>query len=418
MHIEIDENSGFCFGVVRAITEAEKALAELAEIPVSVHCWQGADVLGLEGATSLSGGIQTTGNYPARARNFEELKADLTEAFAEMPGKKRLNLHANYAILGGELGKIDRDEYRPDHFAPWVAFAKEQGLDGIDFNPTFFAHPKMKDGLTLSSPDEETRAFWVRHGRACLKIAAYLGKEFGKPCLMNIWIPDGFKDVPADRLSPRLRLKKSLDEMLEGYDKKWVIPAVESKVFGIGVESYTVGSNEFYQNYAATRGICCLLDNGHYHPLEYVSDKIPALLAFYDRVALHVSRGVRWDSDHVVTFEDELKEIAKEIVRNGAAKKVMIALDYFDASINRIAAWVTGQRSMQKALLYALLLPNARLAELQEKGDFTQLIYLQEQVKLLPFGDIWNEYLVRQGVRENYYDRIMSYEAKILKERV
>ena len=398
--------------------DAEAALKALAEIPVSVHCWQGDDVLGLEGATSLSGGIQTTGNYPARARNFEELKADLHLAFSEMPGKKRLNLHANYAILGDELGKIDRDEYRPEHFAPWVAFAKEEGLDGIDFNPTFFAHPKMKDGLTLSSPDEEIRKFWVRHGKACLKIAAYLGKEFGKPCLVNIWIPDGFKDVPADRLSPRLRLKKSLDEMLEGYDKKWVIPAVESKVFGIGVESYTVGSNEFYQNYAATRGICCLLDNGHYHPLEYVSDKIPALLAFYDKVALHVSRGVRWDSDHVVVFEDELKEIAKEVVRNGGTDKVMIALDYFDASINRISAWVTGQRSMQKALLYALLLPNGKLKELQEKGDFTQLMFLQEQVKLLPLGDIWSEYLARQKVCENYYEKIMAYEAKVLKERV
>ncbi|MDE6274353.1 MAG: L-rhamnose isomerase, partial [Clostridiales bacterium] len=240
--------------------DADAAIKKLAEIPVSVHCWQGDDVLGFEGAESLSGGIQTTGNYPGRARNFEEVTADLKFCFDRMPGKKRLNLHASYAILGEDLGKIDRDKYTAKHFAPWVKFAKENGLDGIDFNPTYFAHPMVKDGLTLSSPDETVRKFWVEHGKRCMEIAAYLGKEFGKPCLVNIWIPDGFKDVPADRLSPRLRLKKSLDEILANYDKKWVIPAVESKVFGIGVESYTVGSNEFYQNYAATRGICCLLD--------------------------------------------------------------------------------------------------------------------------------------------------------------
>lgn len=402
----------------KAGVNAEEAISALQSIPVSVHCWQGDDVLGFEGAESLSGGIQTTGNYPGRARNFEELTADLKLAFSLMPGKKRLNLHASYAVLGKDRGKIDRDAYKSEHFAPWVKFAKENGLDGIDFNPTFFAHPMVKDGLTLSSPDEKVRKFWVEHGRRSLEIAAYLGKEFNKPCLVNIWIPDGFKDVPADRLTPRLRLKRSLDEMLAGYDKDWVIPAVESKVFGIGVESYTVGSNEFYQNYAATRGICCLLDNGHYHPLEYVSDKIPSLLAFYDKVALHVTRGVRWDSDHVVTFEDELKEIAKEIVRNGATEKVMIGLDYFDASINRIFAWVTGQRSMQKALLYALLLPNAEMKKLQDGGDFTSLMNMQEQVKFLPFGDVWEEYLVRNGMNDGYLDDIRKYENRILKERV
>ncbi len=396
---------------------AEQAIKKLAEIPVSVHCWQGDDVLGFEGADSLTGGIQTTGNYPGKARNFEEVKADLKFCFSHMPGKIRLNVHASYAVLGEDLGKIDRDAYGAKHFAPWVEFAKENGLDGIDFNPTFFAHPMMKDGLTLSSPDEKVRKFWVEHGKRCMEIAAYLGKEFGKPCLVNIWIPDGFKDVPADRLSPRLRLKKSLDEILENYDKSWVIPAVESKVFGIGVESYTVGSNEFYQNYAASRGICCLLDNGHYHPLEYVSDKIPALLAFYDKVALHVTRGVRWDSDHVVTYEDELKEIAKEIVRNNATEKVLIGLDYFDASINRVFAWITGQRSMQKALLYALLLPHEKLTEAQDEGNFTKLMYLQESVKLLPVGAVWDEYLNRLGMKDNYYDDVMDYQAKILKER-
>ncbi len=396
---------------------AEQAIKKLAEIPVSVHCWQGDDVLGFEGADSLTGGIQTTGNYPGKARNFEQVKADLKFCFSHMPGKIRLNVHASYAVLGEDLGKIDRDAYGAKHFAPWVEFAKENGLDGIDFNPTFFAHPMMKDGLTLSSPDEKVRKFWVEHGKRCMEIAAYLGKEFGKPCLVNIWIPDGFKDVPADRLSPRLRLKKSLDEILENYDKSWVIPAVESKVFGIGVESYTVGSNEFYQNYAASRGICCLLDNGHYHPLEYVSDKIPALLAFYDKVALHVTRGVRWDSDHVVTYEDELKEIAKEIVRNNATEKVLIGLDYFDASINRVFAWITGQRSMQKALLYALLLPHEKLTEAQDEGNFTKLMYLQESVKLLPVGAVWDEYLNRLGMKDNYYDDVMDYQAKILKER-
>ena len=397
--------------------DTEAALATLQRVPISVHCWQGDDVLGFEGAESLSGGIQTTGNYPGRARTPEELMADYAYALSLMPGTKRINIHASYAFLGDEKGKIDRDAYRPEHFAPWVKFAKEHGIEGIDFNPTFFAHPKMKDGLTLSSPDEATRKFWVEHGKRSMEIAAYLAKEMNSLCLVNIWIPDGYKDIPADRLSPRLRYKQSLDEILENYDKEWVIPAVESKVFGIGVESYTVGSSEFCQNYAATRGICSLLDNGHYHPTEVVSDKIPAMLAFYDKVALHVSRPVRWDSDHVVIFEDELKEIMKEVVRNDALGKVKIALDYFDASINRVFAWVTGQRSVEKGLLYALLLPNAAMKEVQEKGEFTRLMYLQERVKMLPFGDVWEEYLRRNGLEENDFDPIMNYEKKILEER-
>ncbi len=333
-----------------------------------------------------------------------------------MPGKKRLNLHANYAILNGE--KVDRNCYQPKHFAPWVAFAKEQGLDGIDFNPTMFSHPNVKDGLTLSSPDEKIRQFWVEHCIACLKIAAYFADEMGSPVAFNVWIPDGYKDVPADRLGPRLRLKDSLDKILAcGYDKDKVIVAVESKVFGIGVESYTVGNSEFYQNYAAQNGICCLLDNGHYHPTEVVSDKIPSMLAFYDKVALHVTRGVRWDSDHVVLLEDELKEIAKEIVRNDATERVLIALDYFDASINRISAWVTGQRAMQQALLNALLLPNERMKKLQNEGDFTHLMIMQEQCKMLPVGAVWQEYLQRQNLQKCYYGEITAYEKKILKER-
>ena len=397
--------------------DTEKAIDAVASIPVSVHCWQGDDVIGLDGGGSLSGGIQTTGNYPGRARDFDELKADIRKAFSLMPGKKRLNLHASYAVLGGD--KRDRDEYLPEHFAPWVEFAKSVGADGIDFNPTMFSHKNVKDGLTLSSPDAQIRRFWVEHCKACIRISEYFAQEFGTPTLMNIWIPDGFKDVPADRLTPRLRLKASLDEILSvGYDKSKVIIAVESKVFGIGVESYTVGSNEFYQNYAAKNGICCLLDNGHYHPLEYVSDKLPSLLAFYDVVALHVTRGVRWDSDHVVLLEDELKEIAKEIVRNDAVNKVKIGLDYFDASINRLSAWVTGQRAVQKALLTALLTPHAQLKALQDKAEFTELMALQEEIKDLPFGAVWKEYLARQGLKESYTADVREYEKKILKERV
>ncbi len=395
--------------------DTETALEKLKDIPVSIHCWQGDDVIGLDGGGSLSGGIQTTGNYKGRARNFEELKADVKKAFSLMPGKKRLNLHASYAVGAN----VDRDKYEPKHFAEWVKFAKEIGLQGIDFNPTMFSHKNVKDGLTLSSPDENIRKFWVNHCIACLHIAEYFADEMNSPCLVNIWIPDGFKDVPADRLTPRLRLKKSLDEILSvKYDKKKVIVAVESKVFGIGVESYTVGSNEFYQNYAAKNGICCLLDNGHYHPLEYVSDKIPALLAFYDKVALHVTRGVRWDSDHVVLFEDELKEIAKEIVRNDATGKVLIGLDYFDASINRLSAWVTGHRAMQKALLYALLTNHNELRSLQDSAGFTELMVKQEEYKTLPFGAVWKEYLKREKLTEDYLTEIREYEKQVLKERV
>lgn len=396
--------------------DTDKAIDRLANVAISVHCWQGDDVVGLDGGGAASGGIQTTGNYPGRARNFDELKQDLKKAFSLMPGKKRLNLHASYAILNGE--KVDRNAYRPEHFAPWVEFAKEIGLDGIDFNPTMFSHPVVKGGLTLSSPDENVRKFWIEHCKACIRISEYFAKEMNSHCLMNIWIPDGFKDVPADRLTPRLRLKDSLDEILkEPYDKKKVVVAVESKVFGIGVESYTVGSNEFYQNYAAKNEICCLLDNGHYHPLEYVSDKIPALLAFYDKVALHVTRGVRWDSDHVVLLDDELKEIAKEIVRNDALDKVLIGLDYFDASINRISAWVTGERNMQKALLLALLTPSDTLKKLQDNGEFSELMFRQEQLKTYPFGDVWREYLRRQNLDDNWFDEIKKYEQGVLNKR-
>ncbi len=403
-----------CYGV-----DADKAIKTLAEIPVSIHCWQGDDVVGFDKGGAASGGIQTTGNYPGRARTPEELMEDIRLAFSLIPGKKRLNLHASYAILGADEGKVDRDAYRPEHFAPWVKFAKEIGLDGIDFNPTYFSHPMVKDGLTLSSPDPKVREFWIRHGQVCLKIAEYFATEMNSHSLVNIWIPDGLKDVPADRLGPRLRLKDSLDKILSiDYDKTKVRVAVESKVFGIGVESYTVGNNEFYQNYAATRGICCLLDNGHYHPTETVSDKIPSLLAFYDKVALHVTRPVRWDSDHVVLFEDELKEICKEIVRNDATDKVMIGLDYFDASINRISAWVVGARNMQKALLYALLQPNEKLRALQDAANFTEQMVVQEECKMLPYGDVWTEYLKKYNFAgDDWFKKVVEYENEVLKER-
>ena len=397
--------------------DTEAALERLAKIPVSVHCWQGDDVLGFDGAASLSGGIQTTGNYPGRARGKDELFADIRRAFAIMPGKKRVNVHACYAVLGEDAGKVDRDAYTYTYFEPWVELAKECGLEGVDFNPTFFGHPMMKDGLSLSSPDEETRAFWVRHGRACLEIAAEMGKAMGSPCMVNIWIPDGYKDIPADRVGPRLRLKKSLDEMLEGYDREWVIPAVESKVFGIGIESYTVGNNEFYQNYAAGAGICCLLDTGHYHPTEVVSDKLPSLLAFYDKVALHVSRPVRWDSDHVVILDDELRELAKEIIRGGE-DKVLIGLDYFDASINRMLAWVMGVRSMQKALLAALLMPEEELKALQNEHNFTKIMYLTEKFKTMPMGYVWEEYLSRQGLSDDWFEEIEAFERDVIAKRI
>lgn len=390
--------------------DVEKALERLSLIPVSMHCWQGDDVKGFLSDGELSGGIQTTGNYPYRARNFEELTADMDFAFSLIPGKKRINLHAIYAIL---TEKKDVDELTIEDFRPWIEWAKKRNV-GIDFNPTLFSHPMVKNGLTLSSPDEDVRKFWIKHVKACRKIAAEIGKEQGSPCLNNLWIPDGLKDVPGNRLTPRMRLKASLDEIYAvKYPKEYIVDSVESKVFGIGVESYTVGSSEFYMNYAALNGLCCLLDNGHYHPTEVVSDKIPSMLAFFDKVALHVTRGVRWDSDHVVVFEDELKEIAKEIIRNNADQRVLIGLDYFDASINRVMAWVTGMRNMQKALLWALLLPNEETTKLQDEARFTELMYLNEKMKTYPFGDVWEEYLKRNGVKSEFLTDIKDYEKEL-----
>ena len=395
--------------------DTEEALRKLSNITVSVHCWQGDDVGGFDGDDALSGGIQTTGNYPGKARNPEELMADIDKAFSLIPGKKKLNLHACYAIFDGN--RADRNALRPEHFAKWVEFAKERNI-GIDFNPTFFSHPMVKDGLTLSSPDEEVRKFWVEHGKRCVELSDYFAKETGYPCVMNIWIPDGYKDIPADRLSPRLRFKKSLDEILETpYDKNNVYITLESKVFGIGLESYTVGSAEFCLSYSIQKGIVPLMDNGHYHPTELVSDKIPSMLAFSDKIALHITRGVRWDSDHVVLFDDETKEIAKEIVRNDALDRVFIATDYFDASINRISAWVTGVRNVQKALLFALLQPSEKMQKLQDNAEFTELMILSEEMKTMPIGDIWAEFLNRQGTESCYLNSIKEYEEKVLVNR-
>lgn len=396
--------------------DTEKALETIKNIPVSIHCWQGDDVGGFDTKEALSGGIQTTGNYPGKARTPDELMADFDKAASLMPGKKKLNLHACYAIFeDGEFA--DRDAHLPKHFEKWVKFAKDRGM-GIDFNPTFFSHAMVKDNLTLSSPDEKVRKFWVEHGKRCIEISQYFAEQTGVPCVMNVWIPDGYKDIPADRLSPRKRFAQSLDEMLSiPYDKTKVYITLESKVFGIGMESYTVGSAEFCISYAAKNGLVPLMDNGHYHPTEVVSDKIPSMLLFNDKIALHITRGVRWDSDHVVIFDDETKEIAKEIVRNDAIDRVFIATDYFDASINRISAWVTGVRSVQKALLFALLQPDAEMKKLQDESNFTKLMCLHEEMKVMPFGAVWQEYLKRENVKNDYYSEVHEYEETVLSKR-
>ena len=398
--------------------DTDAAIAKLKEIPVSLHCWQGDDVIGFDHDGPLTGGIQTTGNYPGKARTPEELMQDIDEVLKLTPGKKKLNLHASYAIFEpGEF--VDRDKIEPKHFAKWVEFAKERNM-GIDFNPTFFSHDNIKDGLTLSSPDEDVRKFWVEHGKACIRISEYFAKETGIPCVMNIWTGDGTKDIPADRLGPRERYRQSIEEIIaEPHDPNLVKPCVESKVFGIGVESYTVGSAEFSLTFAATHEGCLpLMDNGHYHPTEVVSDKIPALLAFFPEIALHITRPVRWDSDHVVLFDDETKEMAKEIVRCNALDRVDMALDYFDAGINRISAWTVGFRSWQKALLSALCTPSEDLKKMQDDGNFTELMVRQEAVKMLPFGDIWREYCEQCGTCEDgWFEEIKTYEAEVLAKR-
>ena len=397
--------------------DTEAALTKLKTVPLSLHCWQGDDVRGFDTDPTkpLTGGIQTTGSYPGRASTPQELMADIAEVLKLCPGTKKLNLHASYAIFDdGEW--VDRDKLEPKHFAPWVDFCKKHGL-GADFNPTFFSHSMVKDGLTLSSPDETVRKFWVEHGKRCMAIAEYFAEETGKPCVINFWIPDGYKDYPADRLSPRRRYAQSMDEILSvPYDKTKVFPCIESKVFGIGLEAYTVGSAEFCTNYVNTRHITPLMDNGHYHPTELVSDKISSMLLFNDRLALHITRPMRWDSDHVVLFDDETREMMKEVVRADALDRVFLATDYFDASINRISAWVTGLHSVQKALLYALLEPKT-LKALQDTNNFTELMVRQEELKTMPFGAVWEEYLRRESIPQDYFAEIKRYEADVLSKR-
>ena len=404
--------------------DTDAAIAVLKDVPVALHCWQGDDVRGFDTDPTkpLTGGIQTTGNYPGRARTPEELMADLDKVLALCPGTKKMNLHASYAIFDDENGGwVDRDKLEPKHFKKWVDFCKERGL-GCDFNPTFFSHP-MCDPLTLSSPNEETRKFWIEHGKACIRISQYLAEELGQPCVMNIWTGDGIKDIPAARMGPRVRYKDSIDQILsEPFDFNLVKPCVESKVFGIGVEAYTVGSAEFSLSYAAANMDKCipLMDNGHYHPTEVVSDKIPAMLAFFPEVALHVTRPIRWDSDHVVLFDDETREIAKEIVRCGGLNgSVKLALDYFDASINRISAWTVGFRNFQKALLEALLIPHAQFKAMQDAGNFTELMVCAEEMKTMPFGEVWAEYCRVCGAPEDgqWFAQVKEYETEVLSKR-
>lgn len=397
--------------------DTDAAIEKLKNVAISMHCWQGDDVTGFDHDGPLSGGIQATGNYPGKARTPKELMDDMDQALSLIPGKHKINLHASYAIFeDGEFA--DRDALEPKHFRKWVEFAKERNI-GIDFNPTFFSHEKAAE-FTLSSPDEEIRQFWIRHGQACIRISKYFAEELGQPCVMNIWIPDGYKDIPADRLGPRARFKDSLDQILSiPYDRSKVYVCLESKVFGIGLESYTVGSSEFCLNYAAKNGIISLMDNGHYHPTEVVSDKISSLLLFNEKIALHVTRPVRWDSDHVVLFDDEIKEIAKEVVRNDALDRVFLATDYFDASINRISAWVVGIRNLQKALLFALLQPNEMLKNLQDSSNYSELMVMQEELKFYPFADVWNEFCRQNGVSggSEWFEQVRAYEKDVLLKR-
>lgn len=402
----------------RAIgVDVDAALARLDRIPVSLHCWQGDDIDGFErGAGGASGGILATGNYPGRATTPEELRADLETAIGMIPGPLRLNIHALYAETDGKAG---RDELTVEHFRNWIEWAKKEQL-GLDFNPTFFSHPMAASGFTLSSPDPEVRNFWIRHGKACRRIAAEMGRELGSCCIMNTWIPDGYKDTPIDRAGARARLAEALDEMFsEELPPQFMRDAVESKLFGIGAESCTVGSNEFYLGYAVRNRQMLTLDSGHFHPTEVISDKISACLLFVDELLLHVSRPVRWDSDHVVTFDDELRAIAQEVIRNHYEERVHIGLDYFDATINRLAAWVIGTRNMKKALLYALLEPSKQLAELELKGDFTARLLLLEELKSLPFGAVWDYYCAGKNlpIGADYLQTIREYESKVLSKR-
>jgi len=397
--------------------DVEAALARLDGVPVSMHCWQGDDVRGFEDpGRSLSGGIQTTGNYPGRARSIAELRSDLDEAMRHIPGAKRLNLHAIYL----ETDKpVSRDQIRPEHFKGWVDWASERKM-GLDFNPSCFSHPNAESGLTLSHPDKAVRQFWIDHCKASRAVSASFGKALGTASVMNIWVPDGFKDRPADRFAPRERLVAALDEVIaEKIDPAFHRDAVEGKLFGIGAEACTVGSNEFYMGYAVSRGTMLCLDAGHFHPTEVVSDKLSSVLPFVDKVLLHVSRPIRWDSDHVVILDDELQAIADEIVRGNMIDRVAIGLDYFDASINRIAAWVVGMRNMRKALLRAMIEPFAEIRDAETRWDFTGRLALTEEAKSLPWTAVWDHYCLSRGVAvgSDWVDAVRSHEAVVLSKR-
>ena len=398
--------------------DTDAALDTLSGISISLHCWQGDDVGGFESPDAeLGGGLAATGNYPGKARNANELRGDLDKAYSLIPGTHRLNLHAIYAETGGR--KVERNALLPEHFAAWVDWARENG-HGIDFNPTCFSHPLAASGFTLASCDEGIRNFWIEHCIACRKIGAYIGRELGSPCVTNVWIPDGFKDTPVDRRTPRLLLKESLDAILaEKLDPRCNLDSVESKLFGLGSESYVAGSHEFYLGYAVANHILLCLDSGHFHPTETISDKISAVLAFLDEILLHVSRGVRWDSDHVVILSDDLQAIAQEVVRGGFLERVHIGLDYFDASINRVAAWVIGTRNALRALLMALLEPIGPLRELEVAGDYTARLALLEGLKGLPSGAVWDCFCLQQGVPvgAGFMDEIQAYEKQELLKR-
>ncbi|MEA4898304.1 MAG: L-rhamnose isomerase [Christensenellaceae bacterium] len=398
--------------------DVARAMARCADVAISMHCWQGDDIMGCESAgAGASGGIQTTGNYPGRARDAKELRADLDVALAMIPGRKKLNLHGSYAELEGRMR--DRDAYTAEDFKHWIAWAREKGL-GLDINPTYFSHPYAADGFTLSHPDRRVRDFWIEHGRRCREIAEAFARALGQPSVVNVWVPDGYKDVPADTTAPRARMIDSLDKIYQGKaDTSLVLDAVESKLFGIGVESYTVGSHELLMGYALSRGKLYTLDSGHYHPTEQIADKISSLMLYLDRLHLHVTRGVRWDSDHVVTLSDDLQTIMNEIVFGGYIERVLIGLDYFDASINRVAAWVIGMRNAQKALLRALLTPHEAAVEAERTGDFTARLVSQEEAKTLPFAPVWDMYCRMQNVPvgDEWLTQVRKYEREVMLKR-
>ncbi len=398
--------------------DVDRALATLATIPISLQCWQGDDVAGFENlGLGLGGGLAVTGNYPGKPSTADELRSDAEKAFSLIPGRHRFNLHASYAETAG--AKVDRDQLEPRHFRSWIDWAKSRQI-GLDFNPTYFAHPKSDDGFTLSHRDDAIRKFWVQHGIACREIGAAMGKALNSPCVTNFWIPDGYKDTPADRKSPRDRLTQSFDEIFaETLDPAHNLDAVEGKLFGIGSESYVVGSHEFYLGYAITRKKLLCLDAGHYHPTESLADKVSAVFAHLDQILLHVSRGVRWDSDHVVTLTDELQTIANELIRGEYLGRTHIGLDFFDGSINRVAAWVIGARSVLKALLIALLEPTAKLQQFESAGDYTSRLALMEEIKTLPHGAVWDYYCQMQNVPagRQWLDEVKQYEREELSRR-